>query len=780
MLGLFSPRKPLMRFIICSMTAILFSAFFSCGDDKEELAPTPQPPVQEDDVPGSVVFSVSAKGGKGEGTSTSPVVVQRGDTLHMTLSQTSSYNDPDGTVFTCKPEAAIKLFTAADTLFVKDFKTLTAVQENPELTDEISSGERLTKKTLQSFSVGGKEIFFDLAYDIFNHVNSRQKRIEMPYIKVNSANYGTAQAEETRAVTPVAVTGMRITPHAPQTRGTIVDSTAYDVSVSFNIALESVNTKEVQKDTLSFEVVFLAVVESTTDYPDPVMQFDYQLQVLGGTGCIQSPFLLAPHQTLSICFQGNARYDYFSVAELVSKTMRFEPKASVMLTANTEDTLWVTNKEELEQFVAADAIIDDDGAFTTGQKTFSVAGKDIVLNWNYETYATINVEGKDVAVPCFELGEPEIVSVDATELPNVTIPGKQAKVYEVEVRFSQELRSVNLAQESSETIEYIVKFIGATEVKLVKVVYRKDWEWVEPHDNIMLAYYPIVYRDRIYSNGETFTDTFRDAGHVAFIISAVQPEIALYGGEREENGITFFYGIHSHTNIADSVITTSGSVAVPNLSLVKRGLNLVTGEEVDIDYLTSPAGTWDEYVTGKNYANLDIPLNGIDVVGADSVSSKPSGWYFFAPTYMHTRFYEYDERVALIDMDIYVCVYDQFLVIDGQMINFLEFRKPATFNFKEKNITMPNGAPGIVATYDAHLQFLGRNFYGAITDTIYQQTPTAPSIARSAPKQHVQQRSNSWQKSSTHHNSNLVKLPPPYKNFSSFEYGGDPFGEKRK
>jgi len=294
----------------------------------------------------------------------------------------------------------------------------------------------------------------------------------------------------------------------------------------------------------------------------------------------------------------------------------------------------------------------------------------------------------------------------------------------------------------------------------------------------VLAYYPMVHRDRIYSNGETFTDTFRDLGHIASIPIGVQPEIAHQGGEREENGITFFYNPHQLTNIADSIITISGSVAVPKLSLVKRRVNLVTGEEVDINS-DSPAGTWNEYVTSKLYADLDIPLDGVEIVGADSVSTKPSGWYSFSPVYEHSRFYEYDERAIAIGMYIKVWADDQFLVIDGQMINFLEFREPATFNLKEENITMPNGAPGMVVTYDAHLQFLGRNFYGAITDTIYQRTPAASSVSYPAPQQNAQQRGNSWQKTGIRRDSRLVKLPPPYKNLPSFEYGGDPFGGKR-
>ncbi len=762
-------RATLNLFVICA-------TLFSCGE-KEENLPTP------DDTIGSVSYSIGVNGANGEGTSESPAVVQTGDTLNMAISQTSSYTDPNGSVFTCKPEAIIKLSSLKDTLCVKDFKTLTTVKESSKVATETTEGEKLTKKTLQTFSVGGKEVVFDLAYDIFNHVNSQNRSIEMPYIKVNSANYGTAQAETRTSAAPVAITGMRITPHAPQTRGMIVDSTAYDVNVAFNLEIESVHAKEAQNQTLSFEIEFLAIVESTTEYPDPDMQFSYQLQILGGTASTASPFVPNLGETMHLRWVENSQYSYFSLQDRTSQVIQYEPKADVTLFVS-KDTLLATNKEELEKFAATDAIIAESGTspqVITGQKTFNVAGKDVAFNWNYDTYESINAEGSSVAVPHLELGEPQIISVKATEKSSATVSGKPAKIYEVEARFSQELKKTNTPEEQKETIEYIVKFTGAVEtIRLVKVVYRKDWEWIEPHDNIMLAYYPMVHRDRIYSRGETFTDTFRDAGHVAFISPSTQPEITTNGGgEREENGITFFYNPHLHTNIADSIITISGSVVVPKLSLVKREVNLVTGEEENINYLTPPAGTWDKYVTSKLYTDLDIPLDGVEIVGADSVSTQQSGWYFMDPTYEHSRFYEYDERAAFIGMYIKIRVYDQFLVIDGQMINFLEFREPATFNLKEENITMPNGAPGIVVTYDAHLQFLGRNFYGEITDTIYQRTPAASSVSYPAPQQNAQQRGNSWQKTGIRRDSRLVKLPPPYKNLPSFEYGGDPFGTKR-
>ena len=712
------------RIVAITMFAVFCGTFVSCEKD-ETTPPTPDSP---EEPKGEVSFSINFSGNSsGNGSSSSPATVQQGDTLNMAISQISKYTDPDGSVYTCEPKAAIKLFTPYDTLYVKDFQTLTTVIEKSNVASQSNAGEKQTKKMLQTFDVGGKEVVFDVAYDIFSHVNSLQQRIEMPYIKVNSAKYGAAQPEkvDTRAEKPsVSVTGMRIVPHAPQTRGIIVDSTMYDVNVAFNVAVESVHTKKEQNQTLSFEVSFLAVVEDITEYPDPVMQFNYELHILGGTKSTDSPFVLTPGEKLSLEWAETCRYNYFSLKDFTSQIILREPKVSVNLEA-TKDTIWVSNKEELEKLVASDVSISQDGAaplVTRGHKVFSMAEQAITLNWSYDTYEDVDVEGTSVAMPHLELGEPQIVSVSATELTNASVPGKQAKVYAVEVRLSQELKSVNDAKESTESIEYVVKFFGAIDVKLVKVVYRKDWVWVDPHDNMMLAYYPMVHRDRIYSTGETFTDTFRDLGHVADSYTPFS-----IGGEPiqevSDGVLVRTMWLWEGQSQGDSIVIRPFSASVPNLDKVFDVFEY-EGDEPVSQYITPPPGTWDEYETGKRYKDLDISLDGVEVVGANGVSDLPSGWYFYRPDYLYNNFVcIYGDEFRLLQGEMHISFYDQFLVIDGRMITFLEYRGPMDFKYHKENITMPNGAPGFVYTTEFRRKFLEKNFYFCRIDSIYQQKP---------------------------------------------------------
>ena len=63
---------------------------------------------------------------------------------------------------------------------------------------------------------------------------------------------------------------------------------------------------------------------------------------------------------------------------------------------------------------------------------------------------------------------------------------------------------------------------------------------------------------------------------------------------------------------------------------------------------------------------------------------------------------------------------DQYLVIDGQMITFLEYQGTSKFTESERNITMPNGAPAKEFIFKAERTYYNRHFEAFVTATIYQ------------------------------------------------------------
>jgi hypothetical protein len=54
------------------------------------------------------------------------------------------------------------------------------------------------------------------------------------------------------------------------------------------------------------------------------------------------------------------------------------------------------------------------------------------------------------------------------------------------------------------------------------------------------------------------------------------------------------------------------------------------------------------------------------------------------------------------------------------MITFEEYRPTYEFNLKEEDTTMPDGAPAKVFTNEVKAKYLGRDFYAATVDTVYQ------------------------------------------------------------
>ena len=86
------------------------------------------------------------------------------------------------------------------------------------------------------------------------------------------------------------------------------------------------------------------------------------------------------------------------------------------------------------------------------------------------------------------------------------------------------------------------------------------------------------------------------------------------------------------------------------------------------------------------------------------------------------NYWENEEDYELIrQYDIAVRFYDRFLYLDGQIFDFLDYKMTYDFDFREEDITMPNGAPAKVFTHEIKAKYLGRDFYVAEIDTVYQR-----------------------------------------------------------
>ena len=512
--------------ILTFVAGCLGFSLCSCLNDNDAIEST-----VPDAGKGHIDMIIDTGGGKGDGSSESPIIVESGQPLNMVLRQQSSYTDPDGTVITRDPAATISIKAKMDTLVAKDIKALTAMNGNPKMQYSSTGTSPLLNKVVETFDIGGQEITFDLGYEIYSIVNSESNTVEMPYIKLHPAQYGTAVPDElTRSATHSLpyVTGIRLTP-LNLTRGIVVtDSTAYKVSVSFNLDTESVNAKEQSNRNLSFTVDYIGIVETSTEYPDPETSYSYNLDRISGTADRKSPFTLLKGKTMQLDWKQTVKHTYFSVEEMAMKQLTMEPKAQVKLSA-ASDTLWVEKASDFEKVSQEEpnvSVITGEIEKKSTNQVFDIGGQKISSEWLYEICHGKMSDGKDIALPYLELGNLNLTSVRAEKKGGAEdveeIGGKTVEVYEITAKFSQDITTQQFNDKASkQTIEYIVKYIGVVEVKIVDIKYRKDYMWHPPHDNIPLALQLLVYRDRVYSNGVTFTDEYRsDLMNVQWTISS--------------------------------------------------------------------------------------------------------------------------------------------------------------------------------------------------------------------------------------------------------------------
>jgi hypothetical protein len=353
------------------------------------------------------------------------------------------------------------------------------------------------------------------------------------------------------------------------------------------------------------------------------------------------------------------------------------------------------------------SVTGDDPTVTTGKQVFNIGGQKITLDYSYDAYGDVNIDGNSVAMPYLVLSEPEIKSVNVTELQTTKINGKDAIVYEVTARITQQLKSVNLAEPVTENVEYIVKYIGIETVRLVKVTYYKGLKWLECDGR--LGCFAQVYRERTYSTGESYTDMFEDNGHFAYygIVIGFNPAYEEFTGSEQIDGV-----------VGDSVCWAKRTIGVPDIS--KVGIYYYD----EPYYVSPPIGSWNEYRFDMDYTeyHVDVSLDNVEVVGSNGTSSQASGWYFYSPQHQGAYGFLYDNSyLEFTYIGLYPSFYDQYLVIDGQMITFLEFHEPFKFSYTEEYTTMEDGSPAKVCTFKGENRIYEKNFYGIGQIIFYQK-----------------------------------------------------------
>ncbi len=720
----------------------------SCSSDDPEnnggVKPVPTPTPSGANA--TITFSVSSD--NGQGTAVQPFTASPGKPLNATLSQTVTYTDAQGQKQTVEPKATIAATVKTDTIHAADFAALTKLTQ-PQPKTDTKGGNPKTATQQQLFNIGGQEITFDLSHEIYSYTNGSSQDVELPYLELKSPKFGSATPNETSntrsvqgfgSMPVVSVTAIRLTPIGPLTRSTTVrETTQYEVTVSFTIDAVTHHTASDAVQPLSADFHYVAVVENVTEVPDAKTSLSYMLSDLKGSSDAKSPFGFTPSEPLMLEWTAESRCSYMAASDLSTHVISRQPKASVSISVASDTIHYAGYKDSVTVVTTVPPTVFTDGQEpqrTVRTQTYHIASQTITLSWTQEDYGSITVEDSTVAMPYLQLEAPELVEVAIQETEQASrarsrmagrsytlskgqtradessdISSMQGSVafYEVTARFRQSLKGVNTPNEVAETVEYVVKYIAAVEAKLISTTYEKDYEWLEPWCDLGWRYNYIVRRVRTYSTGEKETDEFRlpVGGTVSFAIVLYTPVSA---DEYQLGPLhAIYHNINYYNNAYDENIDKFRYIAttktgVPDISLLSW--------KVSEDY-----NEWDE----RSFSNYNM-------LYSDKMfnpSSPEENWYI--------KGIVRDRRIDILynapefsDSEVYIredgpwtawC--DCFLYIDGQIIDFPEYRMTYNFNVQVDDASF-NGSPAKVFTHECNAKYLGKDFYFATVDTVYQ------------------------------------------------------------
>lgn len=667
----------------------------SCGSDNTD-DPKPNPdPIVPSEKTGNISFDIPIPEGIGDGSMSSPLRIEKGQSLDITITQKSEYKDPDGSTFTCEPKAHIAVNTLADTIKAANVTELTAIIGNGyEIKTDTEGTDPLRKTNLQTFKIGQQNVVFDLSHEVFTYINSRKEKIEMPYMRLNPASLGGSVATETESKSrsmAVALSAVSVKPIASSRSTTVTDSTLYEVTAQFTLNAESVNTRDKSQKSIAMAVSYIGIVETVTELADPVASLTYELHTEGATQSSQSPFIMNAGRSMTIIMDQKSSYtDGYGI------TTECSPRATVNLSID-KDTIWVDNVKSLEVFSPKA------GGITTEYAATQLFGNDdvtLTADWCFEQGQVI-ADGQEIAVPYYALGEMTVKNVEVTKLGRdsvfITPPDLNycTEYFNVTVHLVQTASAKNVIMPMEDiTNEYIVSYIGAVKSELVNVEYFPGGEWIDPHDNMALAFYPKVTRRRTYSSGTVLEDVFYDYGHPARIVS---------GGEMmpdkcEINNDWIIFEGSSPTHISDSICICSQPIELSNLGKLYFDDFLYRLE--DDPYVLS-ISVADYLNVSTHRFNLPYPTDG-----------RPSGWYFQGNFYrvMQPLWWdmkEFSRQIGLLEC--YLHFYTQCLVIDGICIDFSEL-----MDFK------PHYSAGTTSFSEANKE--GAKFQLELSATLYGKT----------------------------------------------------------
>ena len=665
----------------------------------------------------SLSYDIEVAKGTGEGTEASPAIVSAGDSLRIEINQESGYSDTDGTKIERNPKASIVLYASEDVVYATSKDELTALVGDGT-TKTSKSGENPVCNIIeQTFNIGTKSLYQKADFEVYTYTNKAEKLIELPFVEIEPADAPTVTITE-----------------AAGTKAIVNDTAFYDITAltKYKVTSKNVIDAEETSQIIVCAVKYRGAVVTSTEIPDEdngEVSFEIESDGIQGEGTAASPYIITPENALNLVIRQKSRY-----TDMDWSVFECEPLATINASLG-KDVVYAESLDLLTS-LAGEAEVNtseegDNPVRHAITQAYELGGMPIDFALGYEVYPYTTQAGETIEMPYGKLNPASYEGTRTQEAsakyaariskPAVSaVPQTRATVsdttmYNITATFHIELESVNAKETSKRTFVFAVTYpagvITEKEVEdpdLVRVEYRTGYTWEEAHDNLPLLYYATVYRDRYYSNGEVITDTFVDTGHMVSLSASRGPEKA--GSYSPEDEISIIYSEQTK-NSDDQHLVVQCSLQVSDIEALSTEIGR---DEPD------PAGNWNEYVISKTYdANSFISASDVPCNQEWGTDNRQQGWYFSNCGFMKRLDVCYQGKQTIYRgmcrYNITMNVYDQFLVIDGRRIDFLEYRPDFHFNLLTKDI--PNG---IEHTYECRFEFMGRDFYVAVINAITQ------------------------------------------------------------
>ena len=630
----------------------------ACSDDEQKESPTPGP---EPDEPAIVIPDTE---------DTAPVIAQEGGTATVSFTATADWTAEATAVTRALDWVSVQPAsgTAGDV-------TLTITTQPNDTYDERNAAIVL--------ACAGERTTFT--------VSQKQKdALLLTSDKVELDATGGGFTLELQANVPVTY---EIEPGADWLKPAEASTKALE-DLSFAFHAEENPDTESRQATITLSGNGLA--ETVTVYQAgtaPVLVLGQQEYIVGSTG-----------ETLTVELQSNTDYrvqlpavDWIAEADtrsLSAYTHYFAVAPNDTYDARTAEIIFATADGTLADTVRVTQVQQDAILLAQREYAFPAEGGtlDFSVQTNVDVTATPDVDWITQAPGTRGLVEKNLCFDIA---PN---EGTEARQGTITLSGGGVTQAITVRQEAYE------------EPELVRVEYRTGYTWEEAHDNLPLLYYATVYRDRYYSNGEVITDTFVDTGHMVGLAAGFTPDDS---NSREfPNGHIMKWAGNTTYTQNDSVLIMISSAQVTDLSRIAT--------QVGEDGYVRNIGEWDNYSISKLYGSGDfISATDIATTGNWGSCSQQIGWYFSDIGYMREIELGYDDGIGMLygirSYRMTLRFYDQYLSIDGRRIDFLKYQPEYHFDFSTKNT-----GGGIVHTFECRFEFMGRNFYTALINTITQ------------------------------------------------------------